>query len=425
MDDANAGRDVIHAEYRFLAKLNRLGATAEHVVGEVARRGARSDGVVTRIVDFGSGGGSVAARLSEVAVCRGEPMAVTASDRSPVAVEYASARADGRYETVLADLLDSPFAPAAFGVSYCSLVLHHLPDPDVVRALRAMADAASDLVIWIDLVRDHAGIAGAWLSTIGWRSELRHDAVASVRRGFTRNEAQAAAEAAGIREINIRRLSFGRFMLSGKPGPVPARRPTVRATDLSVSFGTLRVLHSASLEGHAGEVVAVRGPNGVGKSTLLACLVGARRPDRGHIWADRSLGSVGFHPQEGGLFAELDARANIATFARIAGVRATELDGAVRDAIGRWGLAGCSGRPVSKLSGGLRRRAALAACLAHQPHLLVLDEPEAGLDADGRDALWRHVRHVTAAGGTAIVSCHDPAAAIAIGGTVVELGMVP
>ncbi|MFM7806629.1 MAG: methyltransferase domain-containing protein, partial [Planctomycetota bacterium] len=148
MDDANAGREVIHAEYRFLAKLNRAGRTAEQVVAAIDRLGPSITGVPLRVIDFGSGGGAVAARLHEVSVRMGKPLAVTASDQSPVAVEYAAAHAGGRYDTIRADLLDSPFRRHGFDVAHCSLVLHHLCDADVVRALRSMADAASELVIW-------------------------------------------------------------------------------------------------------------------------------------------------------------------------------------------------------------------------------------------------------------------------------------
>ena len=300
-----------------------------------------------------------------------------------------------------------------------------MSDEDVVRALQGMGAAAGELVVWIDLLRDHAGLAGAWLSTLGSRRELRHDAVASVRRGFTRNEAHAAAEAAGLREIVTQRISLGRFLLSARPGVAPARRPTVRATRLSVSFGPVHVLRDQSLVAHAGEIVAVRGPNGVGKSTLLGCISGARRPDGGACWVDHTLGRIGFHPQEGGLFTELDAQRNIATFARLAGVDRRHLDGAVREAIARWGLSECSARPVTTLSGGLRRRVPLAACFGHAPRLAVLDEPEAGLDARGRELLAGQIRDIAHAGGTAVLSCHDPFAIVGSECTVIGLGGSP
>ena len=422
MDSADAARDLIHAEYRFLERLNRVGRTAEHVLSEVDRRcPARARGDLN-VVDFGSGGGAVAARLHDVGARAGRQVRVTASDRSAVAVEYAQSRSNGRYASVQADMLHSPFTRGAFDVASCSLVLHHLSDEDVVRALQGMAAAAGELVVWIDLLRDGAGMAGAWLSTIGSRKELRHDAVASVRRGFTRNEAHAAAEAAGLREIVSRRISLGRFVLSARPGSVPARRPTVRATQLSVSFGPVHVLREQSLVAHAGEIVAVRGPNGVGKSTLLGCIAGARRPDGGACWADHTLGRIGFHPQEGGLFTELDAQRNIATFARLGGVGRRDLDRVVREAIARWGLSECAARPVTALSGGLRRRVALAACFAHAPRLAVLDEPEAGLDARGRELLSGQIRDIAHGGGTAVLSCHDPFAIAGGVCTVIDLG---
>lgn len=408
MDDPAVDQEVIRAEYRYLARLNRAGRTAEHLLEELFRRGVAGGSRSIGIIDFGAGGGDVAARLSTVASVRHVQVDVLASDRSSVAVGYAAARADGRYRTKLIDVLvsEDAVAPGSFTVAHCSLMLHHFDDEAVVRALVAMSAAASELVVWTDLIRDVPGIAGARLSTLLSRPEVRKDAVSSVRRGFTQAEARSAAEAAGLVDISVRRLSFGRFMLSGRPGPVPARRPTVRATCLEVHFGARHVLRGFSMAAHAGEAVAVRGVNGAGKSTLLACLAGALRPVAGSAWCDPTLGCPGFHPQDGGIMPDLDAATNLSLFARLAGVPSADIEEMVRGAIDRWCLAATAGRPVSRLSGGMRRRVALAASTVHRPRLLLLDEPDAGLDAAGRQTLSSEIARVTGAGGTAVISTH-------------------
>ena len=122
MDNADAACELIHAEYRFLERLNRVGRTAEHILSEVGRRcPARARGDLN-VIDFGSGGGAVAARLHDVGARAGRRMRVTASDRSAVAVEYAQARSNGRYASVQANVLQSPVPHGAFDVAACCSV---------------------------------------------------------------------------------------------------------------------------------------------------------------------------------------------------------------------------------------------------------------------------------------------------------------
>ena len=103
---------------------------------------------------------------------------------------------------------------------------------------------------------------------------------------------------------------------------------------------------------------------------------------------------------------DLDAATNLSLFARLAGVPSADIEEMVRGAIDRWCLAATAGRPVSRLSGGMRRRVALAASTVHRPRLLLLDEPDAGLDAAGRQTLSSEIARVTGAGGTAVISTH-------------------
>ncbi len=182
----------------------------------------------------------------------------------------------------------------------------------------------------------------------------------------------------------------------------------MRVHGLDAGYGKVRVLRGLSLAAGAGELVQVRGPNGGGKSTLLNCVAGAMRPEAGSIWTDPTLGRVGFHPQEGGVILELDVVANITMFGRIAGMRGTALAAGVRDTLDRWGLSLSASRQVSRLSIGLRRRVALAASLVHLPRLLVLDEPDAGLDDAGRVTLAAEIRGILADGGTALIASHAP-----------------
>ncbi len=410
MDGDQPSADLMHAEYRFLRRLNAIGRTAGYLLEEIRRRGVAQDDRSLKVMDFGSGGGDLPRQLLSLAKDRGVGIEAVASDVSAIALEYASAHAAGRYGVVQADVRDAERSvhEKSCDVAHASLVLHHLSDEDTVRALASMARVSRRLVVWNDLIRDRIGVLGAWASTIGSRGAIRHDAITSVRRSFTIAEARTAAEAAGLRDIEVRRIMAGRFLLSGIPGTPPRRRPTVRIQGLEAGYGKVRVLRGLSLVAEAGELVEVRGPNGGGKSTLLNCLAGAMRPQMGRIWTDPTLGHIGFHPQEGGVILELDVAANITMFGKIAGMRGAALAAGVRGTLERWGLAQSASRQVSRLSIGLRRRVALAASLIHQPRLLVLDEPDAGLDAAGRITLAEEIRGILAEGGTVLIASHAP-----------------
>lgn len=408
MDDRDAPGLLVRDEYRYLAKLNRAGRTAELALEEFKRRVRPAAGRLVRIVDFGSGSGDVPRRMAQIAPSLGFRVSAVASDLSDFSRQHLE-QAQAGIEFIAADVRDveSAFPAKSVDVAHVSLVLHHLSDGDVVRAIRSMAAASRELVLWNDLIRDGLGEAGAFLASMLSRREIRRDAVTSVRRGFLVSEAQAAAEAAGLREIEVRRVRLGRFLLSGRPDVPPAARPTIRATGLEVRFGSRTVLGGLSFAAAAGEIVVVQGPNGCGKSTLLSCLSGGIRPDSGRVWTDAGLGIIGFHPQAGGLLLELGAGANVEFFAGQCGLRGAELESATKAELAYWGLQESSDRPIAHLSGGMQRRAALASCFVHRPRLAVLDEPDAGLDTAGRVELARRLRRVLDSGGTAVIASHS------------------
>jgi heme ABC exporter ATP-binding subunit CcmA len=167
----------------------------------------------------------------------------------------------------------------------------------------------------------------------------------------------------------------------------------VEAIGLTVVRNRVPVLREIDLSVSTGEMVALRGSNGAGKSTLLKCLAGSLRPDSGEVrWfgnsARRSLADqrrLGFAGHESGLYAELTALENLVFAARMYGVarpklRATEL-------LSVAGLESLANRLAGQLSQGLRQRLAIARAVVHEPQLILLDEPFASLDSQGRDWL--------------------------------------
>jgi len=156
-----------------------------------------------------------------------------------------------------------------------------------------------------------------------------------------------------------------------------------------------------------GEVVAVIGPNGAGKSTTLEMILGLRRPDSGEVvfWIDHPHHQIGVQLQTTPFFRGLTVAENLALFAHFYGVRLTRQQ--VSDLLARCGLAEAAHTEAARLSGGQQKRLAIALTLTHQPHLIFLDEPTAGLDPRARREIRTLVRTL-ATNGTAIVfTSHD------------------
>src|SRR5438270_1567088 len=184
----------------------------------------------------------------------------------------------------------------------------------------------------------------------------------------------------------------------------------IRARDLRREFGRRAALAGVSLDVAPGEVVALLGPNGAGKSTLLSILAGTLRASGGsadvaglRIPGDEArLGArVGYVPQGESVYPELTVRENLAYFARVNGAKAR------LSLLDEVGLASRARERAGSLSGGLRQRLALACSLAHQPQVLLLDEPGTGLDPAARERLADIIRRERQRGRAVLLSTHS------------------
>ncbi|KGM10603.1 ABC transporter ATP-binding protein [Cellulomonas bogoriensis] len=165
-----------------------------------------------------------------------------------------------------------------------------------------------------------------------------------------------------------------------------------------------------------GEVLALLGPSGSGKSSLLRAVAGLEPVAAGHLtWDGRDLAGVPVHRrgfglmfQDGQLFPHRDVARNVAFGLEMAGVPRRDRDARVTELLDLVGLAGFGDRPVTTLSGGERQRVALARSLAPRPRLMLLDEPLSALDRALRERLAGQVRKaLTATGTTAVFVTHD------------------
>ncbi|MEH0823251.1 MULTISPECIES: ABC transporter ATP-binding protein [unclassified Micromonospora] len=181
-----------------------------------------------------------------------------------------------------------------------------------------------------------------------------------------------------------------------------------RAEQATRRYGDVLALDRLDLEVRAGELVGLLGPNGAGKSTLINLLVGLRRPTAGRVELfggdprdPASRRHLGVTPQETGLPGTLRV-------GEVVDFVAAHFPDPVPKAelLDRFGLTAQVKRQTGGLSGGQRRRLAVALAFLGRPRLVVLDEPTTGLDVEARHTLWEAIRAFHADGGTVLLSSH-------------------
>ena len=187
----------------------------------------------------------------------------------------------------------------------------------------------------------------------------------------------------------------------------------IDVTGINKHFGDKHVVKNLSLQVRQGEIFGFLGPNGSGKTTSIRILCGLLTPDSGRgtcLGLDVITEStaikrqVGYMTQKFSLWDDLTIGENLDFVARMFGMK--ERKTAVADALGELGLTGRRNQLAGTLSGGWKQRLALASCLLHQPKLLLLDEPTAGVDPKARRDFWEEIHRLSAAGITVLVSTH-------------------
>jgi len=183
---------------------------------------------------------------------------------------------------------------------------------------------------------------------------------------------------------------------------------------LSKRYGTRQVLSDLSFEAHAGRVLVITGPNGIGKSTLLRCLAGLERLSGGKAsWLEKGVEwdaaakrrRLGFLSPEMILYEELTGLENLRFFARLRGLPPDER--VLRALLERVGLDGRREDPVGNYSSGMQQRLKWAFALQGEPQALVLDEPGITLDSDGFQLSGELVYESRERGTIVIVATND------------------
>jgi ABC-2 type transport system ATP-binding protein len=203
--------------------------------------------------------------------------------------------------------------------------------------------------------------------------------------------------------------------LAPRPQAVESRPVALRVLGLSKTYGQTVAVKRLSFEIHEGEIFGLLGPNGAGKTTTIGMLATQQRPTSGDAllfgcsthsdpYLARSM--TGMSPQEIALYPKLTAAENLRFFGRLYGVAGVELEGRIGELLSLMELQGRRDDFVDTFSHGMKRRLNLAVALIHQPRLLLLDEPTAGVDPQSREHIFEVVRGLRDRGSAILYTTH-------------------
>lgn len=191
--------------------------------------------------------------------------------------------------------------------------------------------------------------------------------------------------------------------------------PAIRVQHLMRRFGAFVAVSDVSFEVQRGEIFGYLGANGAGKSTTIRILCGLLAPSGGEASVggvdvahhpERVKGKIGYMSQKFSLYLDLTVDENLDFFGGAYGLSGRRLRARADEVLGQVGLSDRRTAMTGALPGGLRQRAALACSLLHEPVILFLDEPTAGVDPVARRTFWRLIRHLSAGGTTLFVTTH-------------------
>ncbi len=210
----------------------------------------------------------------------------------------------------------------------------------------------------------------------------------------------------------------------------PATEPAIRLAGLRRDYGERTALDGVGLTVAPGESLVVLGPNGAGKTTLLRILATLLRPSGGEaVVLDCSLpdeawklrGRIGYLGHEPLLYRDLSGRENLRFHARLHGISGIPAEARIAELLAAAGIERRADERIAELSAGMRQRLAICRCVLHEPDLLLLDEPDSNLDAEGRELARGLIG--PGSGRTRVVVTHDPERFLPEADQVLRLGI--
>ncbi len=188
---------------------------------------------------------------------------------------------------------------------------------------------------------------------------------------------------------------------------------TVKVSHVSKSFGEVKAVQDVSFEVYPGEVFGLLGPNGAGKTTTIRMMLDIFRPDHGEITifdgklTEDKKNRIGYMPEERGLYKDLKLEPTLLFLATLKGIDEATAKARLEPWLERFDLTGFRQQKVQNLSKGMQQKAQLIATLLHDPELLVVDEPFAGLDPVNTRLVKDIIEELRQQGKTIIMSAHQ------------------
>lgn len=191
--------------------------------------------------------------------------------------------------------------------------------------------------------------------------------------------------------------------------------PAIKVQNLDKSFEDVHAVDNVSFEIQTGEIFSLLGPNGAGKTTSIGMISGLLTPDDGEAWImgysvqsnpKKAKAELGVVPQEIALYEDISARANLNFWGKMYGLRGKERAQRVEDILTLIGLEDRDTGPVSKFSGGMKRRLNVGIALLHEPKVIIMDEPTVGIDPQSRRKILDSVKHLRDQGITILYTTH-------------------
>ncbi|MBR4597191.1 MAG: ABC transporter ATP-binding protein [Opitutales bacterium] len=174
----------------------------------------------------------------------------------------------------------------------------------------------------------------------------------------------------------------------------------------------VRALNEVSFAVRRGEIFGLLGPNGAGKSTAIKIMLGLLKQNSGECRifgekiGEKTKSKIGYLPEAPNFYGFLTAKELVKFYAQMSGMRSADAEISAENALSLAGLSDCQDRPLSTFSKGMLQRAGLAAAVAHDPELVILDEPNSGLDPIGMSDMKDLILRLKASGKTVLICSH-------------------
>jgi ABC-2 type transport system ATP-binding protein len=236
----------------------------------------------------------------------------------------------------------------------------------------------------------------------------------SRRRRQSAEHDQPAAPSHAMADTAVRSKPAVTEETQAAPTAQPELGSILEVSNLTVSYGPKKAVDDLSLQITRGEIFGLLGPNGAGKTSTLSAVEGLLKPRSGRVLLDgidiashpiQAKAKMGVQLQATSFQSELNVKQIVRLYAGLYGVKLSDRE--IADNLQTIGLESEAAKPFKQLSGGQQQRLALYVAVIHEPVLLLLDEPTAGLDPQSRRQLWGRIEHIRKDGGSILLTTHS------------------